>query len=87
MSNFTRRALLQAAPAVAVAVVTTANAAAEEQPGDRLNRLMQEISELLDDALMGKFTAVIGPSKDERPLVSLMPTRDVRKALTLLRAA
>lgn len=85
MADLTRRKLMIALPCIGAAVASPV-IAAEEQPGDRLDRLMQEISELLDDALMGTFCAVIGPSRDDRPLVSLMPTRDVRKALSLLRS-
>lgn len=85
MADLTRRTLMMALPCIGAAVASPAIAAVEE-PGDRLNRLMQEISELLDGALMGTFTAVIGPSKDAHPLAMLMPTRDVRKALTLLRS-
>lgn len=82
MSTFTRRYLLKALPLAGAAAVVPV---AAEENGDRLDRLMQEIGEILDDALMGTFTAVIGPSKEDCPLAMLMPTSDVRKAITLLR--
>lgn len=87
-TDITRRSVIKAFPFIGAAVaMPVVNAvAAEEQPGNRLDRLMREISELLDDALMGTFTAVIGPSKEDRPLGQLMPTRDVRKAPKLLRS-
>jgi hypothetical protein len=80
--TISRRSLIKAIPFVGAAVVVPV---AAEENGDRLDRLMQQIGEILDDALMGTFTAVIGPSKEERPLSMLMPTSDVRKAISLLR--
>ena len=79
-----RRALLKAAPAgTGVTLLPISQTAAEEEPGDRLNRLMQEISVILDDQLMGTFCAVIEPSKTERAQVSLKPITDVRNAFAL----
>lgn len=78
-----RRRLLKAAPAVAVAAAVTpaiANQQDTSSPGDRLSDLMQEISEILDEALFGKFCAVIEPSKHDRAIVALKPIRDVREA-------
>lgn len=80
--TISRRSLIKAIPFVGAAVVVPV---AAEENGDRLDRLMQEIGEILDDALMGTFTAVIGPSKEDRPLAMLMPTSDVRKAIAMLR--
>lgn len=79
-----RRQLLKSAPGVAVfAAPVGALAATLEEPGDRLDRLMQEISEILDNQLMGTFCAVIEPSKHERAIVSLKPIQVVRNALAL----
>ncbi|WEJ31981.1 hypothetical protein [Devosia sp. SD17-2] len=84
--GITRRALIRAFPMVGAAMaIPVASATAVEENNTRLDRLMQEIAEILDTELMGTFTAVIGPSKEDRPLAMLMPTSDVRKAITLLR--
>lgn len=85
-----RRALLAGVGAAIVAAAGGATlpalaSSAAERNGTRLDRLMQEIAEILDDELMGTFTAVIGPSKEDRPLATLMPTSDVRQAIALLR--
>ena len=86
-----RRALLAGVGAAIVAAAGGATlpalaSSAAERNGTRLDRLMQEIAGILDDELMGTFTAIIGPSKEDRPLATLMPTSDVRKAIALLRA-
>lgn len=83
--TITRRAMIRAFPFMGAVAVAPAVAAATEDGGSRLDRLMREMAEILDEALMGTFTAVIGPSKEDRPLATLMPTADVRKAISLLR--
>jgi len=86
-SILSRRTLLKAAPVAAAAVAlptaSATEAAAQEENGDRLDRLMHEISEILDTALMGTFCAVIQPSKRERAMVMLKPNRDVENAFAL----
>ena len=79
--GITRRALLMASPAVLAiaAVPVVAKAIEPEGPGEKAERLMQELSDALNDVFRGTFRAVVEPSNAPNAQVFFQPWKRARQ--------